>query len=591
MLNSHDFDKIKHKGLSDLIEGNKEPAANSSGSPSQSAPKNTSGQESLSEFPTASGDDISERPGTPPAKGEGEEGDDDEADSATSNLPPRTLKDLADFREKLLTVDKWVKDTDFYEACEDEQTQRMGKQYMGRLHDFLLNVEVNEEVIANGKRVGEAHRKALLQKLKEDGRLDELDDESNKNEEAANLVSQEDKEPKYPLVKRFQTNKDGGVTCVDVPTDDLLKKRNGNLFQGTEPARKEESNGALPMLGMIKEEQIKKESASPQPGAGSYLDAPSLPPPTPGGPPGGAKRGKRKRNSIDHENYAHIVKKMHLTPPEYQCTICNRQFKNRLNIRYHIACADKSAGHACKECTRIFKSSSHLTYHMRTAHGGEKPYKCSFCEKAFAQSVKLKRHERTHTGERPFKCDVCQHTFTTKYNLKEHENIHKSEKPYSCQTCSMRFADRNNLRRHEMTHNSAAVDLGSPSTPMAFHERLGLPSPRKMPKVESFQEKIDKVSQDWRILMEKRKRDRLFSDHQAGSLADSFRKSMFPSTNADDVPNPALPLFDSSNTEAVNLFHELLGACPLPRDYARIVVGMHEIAARFGLHLRKGRLS
>ena len=161
---------------------------------------------------------------------------------------------------------------------------------------------------------------------------------------------------------------------------------------------------------------------------------------------------KRKRNSIHHENYSHIVKNEELDPPEYLCTICKRQFKNRLNIRYHIACADKSAGHKCDECDRIFKSSSHLTYHKRTAHGGEKPYKCRFCEKAFAQSVKLKRHERTHTGERPFQCQVCKHSFTTKYNLKEHENIHKAEKPYICSFCGSSFADRNNLRRHESSH-------------------------------------------------------------------------------------------------------------------------------------------
>ncbi len=164
--------------------------------------------------------------------------------------------------------------------------------------------------------------------------------------------------------------------------------------------------------------------------------------------------GRRRRNVIDHDSYKHILKKTELSPPEYLCLICKRQFKNRLNIRYHIACADSSAGHPCKECSRVFKSSSHLTYHLRTVHGAEKPYKCSFCEKAFAQSVKLKRHERTHTGEKPFKCDVCQNNFTTKYNLKEHMNIHKALKPYSCATCGAGFADKNNLRRHEATHIS-----------------------------------------------------------------------------------------------------------------------------------------
>ena len=36
------------------------------------------------------------------------------------------------------------------------------------------------------------------------------------------------------------------------------------------------------------------------------------------------KRGKRKRNSIDAQNFKHITKNENLDPPEYICTICNR---------------------------------------------------------------------------------------------------------------------------------------------------------------------------------------------------------------------------------------------------------------------------
>ncbi|XP_034236529.1 zinc finger protein 814-like isoform X2 [Thrips palmi] len=40
-------------------------------------------------------------------------------------------------------------------------------------------------------------------------------------------------------------------------------------------------------------------------------------------------------------------------------------------------------------------------------HTGEKPFKCAFCEKKFADQRSLVRHKRLHTGEQPFECDDC----------------------------------------------------------------------------------------------------------------------------------------------------------------------------------------
>eukprot|EP00095_Tigriopus_kingsejongensis_P004665 snap_masked-scaffold1963_size23786-processed-gene-0.3 protein:Tk04665 transcript:snap_masked-scaffold1963_size23786-processed-gene-0.3-mRNA-1 annotation:"zinc finger protein 705a-like isoform x1" len=337
----------------------------------------------------------------------------EEADSATSTITPTSWQELADIRLKFIRVGQWVRLSDFIAL--DAELEWLQQQYMGRFHDVLYNSEDNLETIERGKQVT-AEFMARARSTSSPVEPEEVDLH----------VTEMAREIHEKLLKRM----------VQIP----------NSFEEG-PSR---MNGAMHVPKLVNrspvspKDEIKREIDTP---ADSQVDTMSNNP--------GKKRVKRKRNSIDHQNYAHIVKKNHLDPPEYLCSICTRQFKNRLNIRYHIACADKSAGHACKECDRIFKSSSHLTYHMRTAHGGEKPYKCRFCEKAFAQSVKLKRHERTHTGERPFKCEICQHTFTTKYNLKEHENIHKSEKPYLCTICGAGFADRNNLRRHENTHESS----------------------------------------------------------------------------------------------------------------------------------------
>ncbi|CAN0420952.1 unnamed protein product, partial [Lampetra fluviatilis] len=52
-----------------------------------------------------------------------------------------------------------------------------------------------------------------------------------------------------------------------------------------------------------------------------------------------------------------------------------------------------------------------LTQHQIT-HTGEKPFKCTVCDKAYAQSSTLQIHQRTHTEEKPFKCSLCVKVFS-----------------------------------------------------------------------------------------------------------------------------------------------------------------------------------
>lgn len=87
-----------------------------------------------------------------------------------------------------------------------------------------------------------------------------------------------------------------------------------------------------------------------------------------------------------------------------------------------------------------------------TSVGGERRFRCSFCERTFVRFGQLKEHMRSHTGERPYTCSQCGRSFTKQGNLIRHAVVHSGEKPYQCSLCGKCFTQRSSLKSHQKTH-------------------------------------------------------------------------------------------------------------------------------------------
>lgn len=125
----------------------------------------------------------------------------------------------------------------------------------------------------------------------------------------------------------------------------------------------------------------------------------------------------------------HVAQHLEVSKTKQQCEECKSWFKNKETLRTHmLKHRDGYRESVCPICQRKCSTKSSLSAHIRYVHEQLKKYQCDICGKQFRRKLELIEHKARHSGTTLYSCPFCAKKFTSSSNYFSHrKNIHVAE--------------------------------------------------------------------------------------------------------------------------------------------------------------------